>query len=585
MKNVKWLRLLAVVSLAVSSTLAYAYDFNIDGIYYDIINGSSVSVTNNGDYSGKSYSGDVVIPETVAFAEKDFNVTEIGMLAFQGCAGVTSVVIPSSVVTIQESAFYGCTGLTSISLPDNLTTIGGGAFNGCTGLASISIPESVVKIESKAFDKTPWYEGLSDGPVYINKVFYAYKGTMPDNTDIDLAEGTVSISGKAFNGCTGLKSISMPNTVTEIGNSAFAGCSGLSSITFSDDLSSIGERAFLDCTGLSSISLPNSLTSIGAYAFASCSWLTDNIVPESVVIIEPKAFYDTPWFESLSDGVVYINNVLYTYKGTMPDNTDIAIKDGTVSISANAFAVCSGLKSVSIPNSVTKIGSGAFASCENLTSVVLPSNLTEIASGIFENCSNLASVTIPESVTLIGSKAFAGTALTEVTIPNSMPIIGFSTFSSTKLTSVTIPKSVLRVDERAFMYCDELTSVTSLNPVPPICKSAFDAYENPFGIAANCVLYVPRGRQLAYMEKEDYDWCHFAKIIDVNDSGVGDIVADDCVVRAADGVISVSGSNAMMQVFDLSGKRVWHGSAAQGARLARGIYLVRVADTIAKVVL
>ena len=111
-----------------------------------------------------------------------------------------------------------------------------------------------------AFYGTKWYDNQPDGVVYAGKVLYAYKGTMPSNTKIDIKDGTKGIGGPAFYGCSGLTSLTIPNSVTSIGTIAFENCSGLTSVTIPNSVTSIGERAFYGCSGLTSITIPNSVT-------------------------------------------------------------------------------------------------------------------------------------------------------------------------------------------------------------------------------------------------------------------------------------------------------------------------------------
>ena len=158
--------------------------------------------------------------------------TSIGDRAFSGCTGLTSVTMGNSVTSIRGGAFYGCTGLTSITIPDSVTHIDDYAFEDCTGLTSITIPDSVTSIGNAAFYNTAWYNNQPDGLVYVGKVAYKYKGTMPSNTSIVLEEGTLSITDHAFEDCTGLTSVTIPDSVTSIGSFAFSGCAGLTSITF-----------------------------------------------------------------------------------------------------------------------------------------------------------------------------------------------------------------------------------------------------------------------------------------------------------------------------------------------------------------
>ena len=269
-------------------------------------------------------------------------------------------------------------------------------------------------------------------------------------------------------------------------------------LRFFTGLSRIGRGAFVGCTGLTSVVIPNSVTAIGEQAFGYCSALASIEIPSSVTEIGRDAFKGTAWFDNQPDGLIYVGQIAYKYKGTIPDGTSIIVKDGTLRIAGFAFEGFRGLTSVTIPNSVTHIGQHAFWNCYSLTSVTIPNSVdlidvavfrgcysltsvtipntvTSIGISAFENCYSLTSMIIPNSVTSIGKGAFRGCyGLTSVIIPNSVTSIGVSAFLGCySLTSISIPNSVTAIEDNAFQDCTGLTSVTIPNSITTIGNSAF----------------------------------------------------------------------------------------------------------------
>ena len=482
-------------------------------------------------YVGKiayKYKGEM--PAYTRIAIKDGTYGIAGN-TFYGCKGLTSINIPNSVTSIGSEAFSGCSGLTSVTIPNSVTSIGSSAFSGCSSLTSVIIPNSVTSIGNGAF-----FDCSS-------------------LTSFTIPNRVTTISNNLFYRCSSLTTVIIPNSVTSIGYSAFEGCSGLESIKVDsgnikydsrDDCNAIIETSSNTIIwGCKNTIIPNSVTSIGYGAFYNCSGLTSVTIPNSVTSIGSDAFYGTAWYNNQPDGLVYAGKFAYKYKGEMPANTQIRINDGTLGIAEGAFYGCSGLTSVTIPNSVTTIGNSAFYYCSGLTSVTIPNSVTSIGSNAFCWCSHLTSVTIPNSVTSIGSYAFFWCSdLTSVTIPNSVTSIGSYAFEGCSgLTSITIPNSVTSIGDWTFYCCENLTFVTIPNSVKFIGRYAFSycrglttitsEIEEPFEIDNSTFdsdtyyvaeLIVPYGTKAAY--QNTVGWNKFTMITEAEDKDVAAFTLD-----------------------------------------------------------
>ena len=207
---------------------ASAYDFQVDGIYYQI-NGEEVAVVRG----NKIYSGTVIIPPSVSSIGNSYSVTSIGSGAFWLCSGLTSVTIPESVDSIGSGAFFGCSGLTSITIPESVESIGEYAFYSCSGLTSITIPNSVTSIGGSAFSGC---SGLTSVTWNARACIYGDGSFSPfsDNNNIEtfvFGDKVEQIPASFCQGLTGLTSVTIGESVTSIGDNAFAGCNRLDSVT------------------------------------------------------------------------------------------------------------------------------------------------------------------------------------------------------------------------------------------------------------------------------------------------------------------------------------------------------------------
>jgi len=269
-------------------------------------------------------------------------------------------------------------------------------------------------------------------------------------------------------------------------------------------VTSIGEQAFEDCSSLTNVNIPNSVTTIGMLAFSGCSSLTRISIPSSITSIGMCAFEETGLYINTPNGVFYVDKWVCGYKGTVPSS--ISILEGTIGIAGSSFASCFDLKRLVIPHSVTTIGNSAFLMCSNLESLTIkdsentPSKMN-IESFAFLLCSKLSEVSIGNSVTSIGEFAFGYCfGLTSLTIPNSVTSIGQSAFyNCTGLTSVILSNSATRIGELAFKGCFGLTSLTIPNSVTSIGDYAF----------AGCsgLKFFTIGTSLKYIGAESFSDC------------------------------------------------------------------------------
>ena len=333
-----------------------------------------------------------------------------------------------------------------------------------------------------------------------NKIIKAFN-------ELQYFTGLKSIVYSAFYKCSGLTSVTIPNSVTSIGQDAFSGCSGQTSVTIPNSVTSIGTGSFSDCSGLTSVTIPNSVTSIGWFAFSGCSGLTSVTIPNSVTSLD-GTFKDCSGLTTVTipSSVTSLNNTFSGCTGL----TSVTIPSSVTALD-RSFSGCTSLTSITIPKSVTSIGDEAFYGCNGLSSITIPSSVTSIGGSAFRGCSGLTSVTIPGSVRVIGNYAFSGcNGLTSVTIPNSVTSIGYEAFyKCSGLTTVSIGNSVTSIGGRAFSGC------TGVKKVYSEIKEPFAIDENVFGLnlVTSAILYVPKGTKSKYQATDG--WIKFTAIVEM----------------------------------------------------------------------
>lgn len=449
---------------------AFAYDAEIEGIYYNFIDGEAeVTFYAEGSDNREAYKRNVMIPEEVTYNGQRYPVTAIGDHAFEFCSEITDIDLPQNITRVGDYAFYYCTSMDwfRFAVDSRVTSIGEYAFAECSKLPDFYFPV-----------------------------------------------GVTSVGENTFYNCSKLSSVEFSDAITSIGDYAFDGCEELDDIEFPEGLETIGERAFRNCSTLSRITIPASVTTIGEAAFVRCTKLADVTLMGNVANMGNDAFYNTPWFDAYLidpsnayEGVIYLGTT--ALKGLDPSMTSLTLKPGTTAIAEEAFIMFEGLTSVSIPEGVKTIGYAAFGGCSNLTSVSIPSSVTFIEEMAFAFCPKLVSIqvdaanepytavdnilydkamrtivlcppvkagtsfTISDGIEAIGDAAFVGCEqLTEINFPQSLQKIGQAAFAQCKgLTTIYLPENVDFIGQSAFQLCSALTDVYALPTVAPYLDS------------------------------------------------------------------------------------------------------------------
>ena len=467
----------------------------------------SVEYIGHGAFSECSSLSSVAIPD---------GVEEIEYSMFSECAGLTSVSLPEGITMIGDYAFSGCTKLNGLVIPSTVTEIGYSTFEDCCELASIEMPADVSEIGMGAFDGCLKMKSIDVDE--SNQKYKSIDGVLYDKAAVILIrfpEGKV--------GC-----FEIPDTVETIEEGAFEGCAGLVEIGLSK-AKEIRDRAFDDCSGLATVAIPQSVRSIGDEVFSGCTGLN------AIDVANENLMYKS------------IDGVLYNKSGTRlircPEGRTgtFTVPDTVIGIEDYAFEDCVGLMDVVLPNSVTSIGTSAFNGCKGLTSFTVPKSVTDFGLYSFSGCRMLRSlifkgnappylnlflsafpkdcvIYVPQESTgwgvqIPGTLAYGirieyGEPSTEpdpddrlpdftiedgvltrvelngaksISIPSSVRKIGDNVFSGSEgLTSVVIPSSVTIIGAGAFRNCKSLENVEFENPsgLKTIGRDAFQHCES-----------------------------------------------------------------------------------------------------------
>ncbi|MBO7300013.1 MAG: leucine-rich repeat protein [Tidjanibacter sp.] len=463
-----------------------------------------VSITENTNIDGVGcicFSGDVtIIPEGAFEMNSDLTsillpstLVTIGERAFMNCARLTEITIPDSVISIGASAFTGCVALQSVSLGNGLRSIGDNAFAACQSLLAIDIPEGIEEIGKNAIpantsytlpsefiityrttdsqiipisEFSSWAESL--GVDYIvSHTFKNGEGKIVFNKRLTQV-GFNYVESYTSYGDT-LLEVTIPESVTIITSSAFANCYYLQKINFPTGLTEIGYAAFYGCHSLTEATIPQGVKEIEGYAFEGCSSLTKLTIENGVEVIRERAFEGCTKLGTVVIPESVTNIEQYAFANNILENIVMPEKfylhyTATEQLYLNASYNYTGSSTYLIRHNFTD---GKGSACFNAP-------IAKFGNHFLSGRKALTGVTIPESVTMIGERAL---------------------YECPNITEITIPEGVTKIGKWAFENCTSLSKVTLISPVPPTVGSSDDIFKNT---SANLQIIVPKGSEEAY---------------------------------------------------------------------------------------
>ncbi len=508
-----------------------AFDFEVDGIYYNTTGSKTVSVT-SGTYA---YEGDIVVPQKLTWSGDTYFVTAVEGTAFTSCSALNSVVLPEGVTLIEASAFKNSS-IKSVTLPSTLTSLGNEAFRNCGNLTGIVLPDALEVIKENAFYQCPNLRTMTLGSQTVSIERYAFYQTPIE--EVIIPSKVKTIGQYAFSNCAKLKSVVIDNAPVFIDNCAFKGCTSLETLDLGNAVIGFGyyyesryggSGAFQECTSLTKVVIPASVTEIN-WTFMGCSRLHDVTLPNSLGIIGSHAFYGTAITEieipssvkSILEDAFYgcPLNAVQLPEGLKEIGfqafygaplSAVLIPQSVITIGFEAFAFCKNLRSLKIDNAEVNISGsfhdctmledvdlgnnvislgygqqggswakGSFWGCSSLKKIILPNSLIDIGAYSFQNCSQLTEIKFPDNIAKIGEYCFADcNKLKNVKLPSSLQKIGNHAFyGCSLLQSIILPTSLTSIDYCAFLGCISLKDILIPEQVTALGNDAFSGCTN-----------------------------------------------------------------------------------------------------------
>ena len=486
----------ALFSMAVLCSVVANAQFDYEGITYKV-SGTTAIIQKPSAAIG-TYSGDIVIPETVPYNGKDYTVVSAVATAFKGNEAITSIQLPNTVnkfikgqfskctnlkkanIPTAITAFPGnvfeyCSSLEEITIPDNITVINGSQFNGCTGLKKIILEGTTeLEIDNASGLQAKYTAGSGDAAIdYISTL---------EEVVVNRPMKSVQPAKNPWRGNTSIKKVTFGGNCTAVFSNMFENCSSLTEINIPETVTSIAANAFAG-TGIASLDLHGGIATISSSAFQNCKSLTTVKINEGTTFIDALAFNGSPV-------------------------SSLSLPASLTTIGKQAFNNCALTGDIVLPGAVARINDLAFSGNKTMATIALPASLANLGEGVFQGCTGLTAITVDAAntaykvketgvvTTIDGATALAyPVASTNAAVVDAeITKIGAYTFqNATNLATITLENcadfgdySLANTGVETLAVKGTVGRYVAANNAK-LKSLSIDCKEIPVGIAQNCV--------------------------------------------------------------------------------------------------
>ena len=403
----------------------------------------------------------LAVPATINSNGTQLTVTKVMDKAFEACPDLTLVQLPSTLTEIGEEAFARNIKLSAITFTGQ-KVIGKGAFTDCPSITSLTLPNSLETIGDRAFKNNTGITSVSFGTGLKNIESEAFYGCSA-LTAARMPEMLDTIKASAFENCVKLTYVSLGSNLRSLGNRAFFNNKVLTEIEIPGTSTNIGSQTFENCTNLSLATLNNGIKNIGGNCFKDCESLITISIPGTVDSIGDNTFDGCTSLSSLTfaagENELYIPYFSYSPLKTLRIGRNLKYAFGE---DASPFKDKTTLTRVAFTgNFVTNLYNNLFDGCTGITSISLPETLQSINGYAFRNCSKLSEIVVPEGVTTVGEHCFENCiSLTSVSLPTTLKVLENHLFNNcNKLESFVFQPTMDTVEEHCFDQCLSLKNL------------------------------------------------------------------------------------------------------------------------------